>query len=401
MNRGVTNLIDRMYAAATDEDEWQSVANLLAQEFSGAAALLIHHEDHKGAPGIDYCGGPAQATVARQSPRTARTIIDESLKADPQSSPAALIEFKDREALSWTACVKNDLSRGSLSGIAIAMTAKKTWHLDDARQLRLLVQAFHGAATLWSLSSLRRDQSLAAASLLECLSVAVIVLDGNGRVVGMNGRANSALHPNFLGVANTRSLRVNDALSRQQLRDAIDIGCNKPLPIILRRDDSASYLPSQRTPNRSVPAQDSAGQSSPARASRNRTSQAPDSATQVPAALVPLGEHHPVYEAATGKTRGYALIFKPQDGGSKHHSAGLFSAWNLSKAEARVALSLMTAASVGDISAKLHITSHTVKAHLKSIYRKTRARNLPEAACLFLTTAATFEAPEQRTEPAN
>ncbi len=245
MNAGAfaqqSELIEMVYAAIDDAQQWQTLAVALAQRFdAGQAAVLIADRWSHAAPitawarpddGAAYVARYRpmdpflDSTLVEQMSREPRAWLSQQLIGDAELRASAFYNeyLRPRGNLFWGCGGNYRLDDGLQLQFGI-MRDKAHGPYDEAerRSLDDLVRHVQRAARLaLRLANLRHDAAHHSAVQDQLLD-AVLVLDGSGRIVQCNARAR-ALH-NGLGVeANfaPRALRLASAAEQSRLVNAV------------------------------------------------------------------------------------------------------------------------------------------------------------------------------------
>lgn len=101
------------------------------------------------------------------------------------------------------------------------------------------------------------------------------------------------------------------------------------------------------------------------------------------ARLVPLGEDN-ACRSAWPQARVLLMLDMPEPDRPQRHLRAIAERYRLTAAEARLLAHLADGASAAEISARLEVSVHTVRAHLRHLFDKTGARRQSDLVRLFL-----------------
>jgi DNA-binding CsgD family transcriptional regulator/PAS domain-containing protein len=352
----VLDLVDRIYAAAEAPALWSDVLERVATITDSAASIIYRNMDAREG-GVD--------AAVRVAPDAADAYQQYFHRLDPWgNSPRAAVlvrpgavvdgdELIDRADLYATEYY-NDFARPhQLTRVLVGIISKQGPFASVISLIRDDAAEAHGSAERRLLGALlphltravqihRRLLPVsvldgAAVDALDCLSSAVILLDGHGRTI-------------FLNRAAERLLRQRDGLVVEQ-------GC---LAAVLPQErDALRFLVAQAAQTAARVALRAGGALPISRPSMRRPYNV---------LVTPLGRRH---TSAHGPDAAVAVfVADPEDRGYSEIGA-LVRLFRLTPAEARLAAGIATGAPLAEVADALGIGRETARTQLRSVFSKT------------------------------
>jgi DNA-binding CsgD family transcriptional regulator len=350
-------LLDPLYEAATQPEKWQVFLRAASEILHADHAGFILHDPENEQTGVKADLGytdqmrhdveemtylnPWIAEVQKhQSTGWFSGGVEDVMSMETYRSTAFYNEFYRKNGIEWAAAVVIFGPRGSMQSIVFSRSdGGSPFSPEEKQLLRELVPHLTRVFDARRVVAALRAGCGAGQHALDLMGAACITLDGAGRLLFMNRRAEALLAEG--GAITTRDRRLIAAQSGEQkaLDACIDQACAYGMRKSLDPGTGALVLHSR--------------QESPFYVSVLPYRSSWDLLEDLPSALV--------------------FIATPEERGSGEHR--LWRAmFDLSPAECRVAEMMKQGMEVAEISATINIKVDTVRYYQKSIYRKTSVR---------------------------
>lgn len=379
-SRTLPHLVELAYSAALNPAGWQPFLDALSSPFGGASGILYAFDRSREAIGFSYNFGNDPAYI--------RSYVDyyATLNPYPTAGPLLSGHWHVGKVICATEAVAVDsittsefyndwmrpqgipadhlgavVSRDSTSHVTFGLAPDikmLSRHRDRyARELAIILPHMVRALEIRKLTAAAREAERIAGVALEVIDAAALILDGDGRVLRLNSKAQALMRSErVLGIARDGIVHAIGSAEAKALAGAIARQRAGPV----RTASGPLRLTSQRDGARHVAWLVAA----PHPDETPLTDRAEPSARRLPPLLVLL--MHPV---------GRRLIIAPEH---------VRSAFGLSHAEARLVVALVAGRTLADYAGDTGLSPNTVRNHLATVFAKTGTSRQSELVALVI-----------------